>query len=566
MKPQLSLGRYQDAFESELRRASEESFVGRIWARDPGVWKNDPAHTAIIGRSLGWLNVVRDMKGRTGEILRFTEDVRTRGFRTACLLGMGGSSLCPEVCALTFGAKPGFLRLIVLDTTDPATILDAEKRMNLAETLFVVSSKSGGTIESSSLEKYFYAKLREVKGNAAGENFVAITDPGTSLERLAHEQGYRKAFLNPADIGGRYSALSFFGLVPMALLGMDVDAVLDRASAVADQCRATDAEENPGLRLGVALGTLARAGRDKATFVFAPEIAAFGYWVEQLVAESTGKEGVGIVPVEGEPAAAVPVYQGDRVFVHVDVAGKNDPAVHSLLRALEEAGHPVLRWQLVDTMGIAGEFFLWEFATAVAGAVMRIDPFDQPNVQESKDNTRRIIQRYEQGGKVDDGRPLLTEGPLSLFGPPELARENSLPAALAKFLEGAGPSDYVALLAYVQRSAATETALQVIRAGLLNRTQRATTLGFGPRFLHSTGQLHKGGANTGLFIQITAADPEDAAIPGERYSFGILKKAQSSGDLEALRKHGCRAIRVHIDGGLEEGLRLLDRTFGEVRP
>ncbi len=561
MRPQLSLGRYQDRFDEELRRAGTQSYVDRIWARDPSLWKDEPEHAKIISRSLGWLTVAQGMKSRVDEIGQFTEEVRRRKLTTACLLGMGGSSLCPEVCALTFGNGPGYPTLVVLDTTDPASIHAAEKQMDLAHTLFLVSSKSGGTIESSSLQKYFYEKVRALKGNSAGENFVAITDPGTALEQLAGELSFLRVFLNPSDIGGRYSALSFFGLVPMALLGLDLAAVLERAGRIARQCRATDPEANPGLSLGVALGTLAREGRDKATFVLAPEIAAFGYWVEQLVAESTGKDGVGIVPVEGEPLGQPAVYQHDRVFIQIDVAGKVDPAVHTRLRALEEAGHPVLRWELSDTMDLAGEVFLWEFATAVAGAVMGIDPFDQPNVQESKDNTRRLIQKYEQTGEIEDGRPAVTESILSLYGPPQIAAGKSLRDALDAFLGTAGPNDYVALLAYVRRSADVTASLQAMRNAIRDNTRRATTLGFGPRFLHSTGQLHKGGANTGLFIQVTAADADDIPIPGEKYSFGVLKKAQSSGDLQALAEHGCRAVRVHIAGHLREGLGLLGQAF-----
>ncbi len=565
MGPQLSLGKFRDRFDEELRRAAAQSYVDRIWARDTRLWKTEPEHARIISRSLGWLDVVQDMKSRADDIASLADEVRRRGYTTACLLGMGGSSLCPEVCALTFGTRPGYLSLVVLDTTDPATILDAGKRMDLAHTLFLVSSKSGGTIESSSLQKYFYQKVRDLKGASAGQNFAAITDPGTSLEKLARELGFLRVFLNPSDIGGRYSALSFFGLVPMGLLGLDLAEVLRRAESMAAQCRNTDPEENPGLRLGVALGTLAREGRDKATFVFDPGIAAFGSWVEQLVAESTGKDGVGIVPVEGETLGEPALYGQDRVFVHTGLKGRNDPAVHARLRALEDAGHPVLHWELSDTMDLAGEFLLWEFATAVAGAVMGIDPFDQPNVQESKDNTARLIQRYEQTGIIDDGRPVLTESTLSLYAPPQITAGKSLRGALDAFLGSAGPCDYVALMAYIGRSIDATASLQAMRDAIREKTRRATTLGFGPRFLHSTGQLHKGGANKGVFLQITAADPEDVAIPGEKYSFGVLKRAQSSGDLQALAEHGRRAVRIHIDGDLHEGLELLGRALGQGR-
>jgi glucose-6-phosphate isomerase len=558
MKPEFSLGKYRPDFEQALGEAASKSYVKRIWARDPALWKDEDAHQKIIRKSLGWLTVAEEMKENLREIQRFSDSVRGEGFTTVCLLGMGGSSLCPEVAASTFGTREGFLKLVVLDTTVPASLLAAEKGLDLARTLFLVSSKSGGTIESASLQKYFFEKVRASKGSNAGASFAAITDPGTPLEKLGHDQGFRRVFLNQPDIGGRYSALSYFGLVPMALIGVDVASLLDRATNMAAECRQEDPQSNPGLQVGVALGMLALHGVDKATFVLGPEFEAFGYWVEQLIAESTGKDGNGVVPIEGEVLGVPAVYQQDRVFIHLDLAGKPEPFVHAQLHALEQAGHPVLRWELRDKLDLGCEFFLWEFATAAAGAVMRINPFDQPNVKESKDNTQRLIEHFYATGKIDERAPVTQEKLLSLWCDPietlSPGGQAGLLSSLRDFLRLARPRDYIALLAYVERSPATSAAMRVIRGVLRDNLRRATTLGYGPRFLHSTGQLHKGGANNGIFIQLTAADPRDVAVPGERYTFDTLKRAQSSGDFEALVKHGRRAVRLHIDGDVAEGL------------
>jgi transaldolase / glucose-6-phosphate isomerase len=564
MKERFALGKYREAVDEAGAAAVRESWVDRIWAKNPSLWKDDPAHGKIIEGSLGWLTIARDMRPRVQEIQSFVESVRGMGFKTACLLGMGGSSLCPEVSAATFGTRTGYLELVVLDTTDPVSIITAENALDLPRTLFVVASKSGGTIESASLQKYFYEKLWEMKGEKAGENFIAITDPGSPLDRLAQDLAFLQIFRNPKDIGGRFSALSYFGLVPMVLIGVDLDAILDRALRTAENCRGADPSVNPGLRLGIALGVLARSGRDKVTLVLPPEIHTFGYWVEQLVAESTGKEGVGILPVEGEPLAASAVYQDDRVFVGITPAGKGEPAVDVQLRRLEGDGHPVLRLEIDDALDLGGEFFLWEFATAVAGAVLKINPFDQPNVRESKDNTQRLIRQYLDTGLFEVTKPLAMDGLLSLYCFPEMAAKillstggagkNGLRAALAAFFKLIRPHDYFALLAYLERSKENSRLLATIRLSLRDKLRAATTLGFGPRFLHSTGQLHKGGPNNGLFLQITAADADDLSIPGDGYSFGTLKKAQATGDLQSLEMHGRRALRLHIDGDIKEGL------------
>ncbi len=576
MNERYSLGRYWSLVDRAVEEAGEKSYVRRIWAKDATLWKDQPEHQRIIRNALGWLTVAADMGGHAAELQAFADSVRKAGFSSACLLGMGGSSLCPEVCAITFGTKPGFLNLIVLDTTDPATISSAENRIDLMRTLFIVSSKSGGTIESASLHKYFYDKVARTNPDQAGKHFIAITDPGTVLEKLALDQGFLRLFLNPTDIGGRYSALSYFGLVPMALLGIDVPELLQRADRMALRCQSSAAaSENPGLVLGVTLGALARERRDKVTFVLEPEIAGLGYWLEQLIAESTGKENVGILPVEGEPLGDPPFYGEDRVFVHLGLSGSQNPAADEKIRALENSGHPVLRWKLTDKLDLGAEFFRWEFATAVAGAVLGINAFDQPNVQESKDNTQRLIREYLDRGRLPEEAPALKEGDFSVFCASELANRLGLPKhsaanpfptmkALETFFRMAQPGDYVAFLAYLEMSEQNHAALNELRKPVRDKLKAATTLGFGPRFLHSTGQLHKGGGNNGFFIQITAADQSDLSIPGEAYSFGTLKKAQALGDLQSLQMHGRRALRLHIDGNYSAGLKGLTGIMSDI--
>jgi glucose-6-phosphate isomerase len=542
------LGGYQEAVDRAVAEAAEKSYARRIWDKDATLWKSEPEHVAIIQNALGWLDVARNMLGHVAEIQDFAEVIRSRNYSGACLLGMGGSSLCPEVCATTFGNKTGYPPLVVLDTTDPAAIIAAERKLDLQRTLFIVSSKSGGTIESSSLQKYFYQKLSPLKGERAGENFMAITDPGTSLERLALDQKFTRVFLNPKDIGGRYSALSYFGLVPMALLGIDIAQIRERALAMAERCSASlPAQENPGIVLGAALGVLAsqkRQRRDKVTFVLSGEIAALGFWIEQLVAESTGKEGTGIVPIEGETLA--PAYPGDRVFVHIGLAGSREADLEQKLKSLANSGHPVIRLELKDKMDLGAEFFRWEFATAVAGIILGINPFDQPNVKESKDNTQRLVGEYLKTERLEGSTPVSVD---------EKILEDFF-----KLLRS-GNGDYVAILAYVERSQASIERLQSLRHTIRDRFNVATTYGFGPRFLHSTGQLHKGGADNGLFLQITVEDREKLTIPGENYSFSTLKKAQALGDLQALREHGRRVLALQIDGDLHQGLDRLQQTI-----
>ena len=549
----FELGPCAAEFEAALAEARRTELVRRIWARDPAAWKADPAHQAIIGNALGWLTIAQSMISKVAELEALAADVRGR-FASVLLLGMGGSSLAPEVAASVFGARPGFPRLAILDTTDPDQIGAAERGVELSRTLFLVSSKSGGTIESASLASYFHEKLARSGAPRPGESFVAITDAGTSLERLAREKGYRRVLTNPSDIGGRYSALSYFGLAPMAMIGVDVGALERRACAMTERCaERVEGRANPGLALGAALAAAARRGRDKLTLVLQPPIEALGSWLEQLVAESTGKEGRGIVPVDGEELAEPACYDADRIFVSLAVGDGTHP--EAKLRALEAAGHPVVRLALADRLDLGAEFFRWEMATAVAGALLEIDPFDQPNVQESKDNTTRLIRLFEKTGRLNEPPPALVEGGLRLVA---MTPGDGEPAGLAeevrRHFDRARAGDYAALLAYLPRSPALDAPLARIRRLVRDRRRIATTLGYGPRFLHSTGQLHKGGADIGLFLQITASGRRDIDIPGARYSFGTLQRAQALGDFQALAARGRRILWLDLAAPLEPAL------------
>ena len=552
-------GSLRSAVDATLARLEEQKFPQRLWERDPSLWKNDPGHQAVIRNALGWLRVSHAMLGHFDAIASFVQEVRAAGFTQAVVLGMGGSSLCPDVCRATFGTAPGFLQLHVLDSTVPASVAGIAESVDLAHTLFIVSSKSGGTVEPNSFFKYFYERVRALKGERAGENFVAITDPGTALEKLASEKKFRRVFPGVPDIGGRYSALSNFGMVPAALAGVDVQTLLERAERMVHASGAcVPAKENPGMVLGATLAEAARGGRDKITFVISRGIESFADWVEQLIAESTGKEGKGLLPVAGEPLGDPGVYGNDRIFVHLELETEAEGSVEQALGALEAAGHPVIRISLRDKFDLGQEFFRWEVATATAGALLGIDPFDQPNVQESKDNTNRLLQQFLSQGKFGEEGPALEAEGLQFYCSPEirasLGMAQGAPGGkwplpegfLAAFLSQARPGDYVALMAYLEPSAEHTAALQSVRARLRDSLRLATTLGYGPRFLHSTGQLHKGGPNKGLFIQITADDAQDLPIPGEPYSFSILKQAQALGDLRSLESKQRRVVRLHL--------------------
>ncbi len=547
-----SLGVYQDEVNQAFDRADQEHLAERIWQQDAGVWKQSPEHLAEIRDRLGWLNVAAMMHQQIEHLKQFAQEVRDAKFTSVVLCGMGGSSLCVEVFNQVLGSAPGYPKMYVLDTTDPATIKHLESQIDLANTLFVIASKSGGTVETLDHYRYFFDRVSAVKGNRAGENFApgtnfaAITDAGSGLEKTAQEKKFRRIFQNPSDLGGRYSALSYFGLVPAALMGIDLDRVLGGAEKMMGASGANvPTRENPGAWLGVILGTLAKAGRDKITFVMSPALESFGLWAEQLIAESTGKQGKGMVPIAGEPIGMPNVYGGDRVFVYLRL----DDALDKQVDALEQAGQPVVRLELGDKYDIGAEFFRWELATAVAGALLEIDPFDQPNVQESKDNTKRVLAQYE-ANKAFPVRPPTWEGKTAtLTWAQPFDGADDLRESIAAFLKLAKPGDYLALMAYLEQDAANDQAFTAVRVAIRDALKLATTLGYGPRFLHSTGQLHKGGANNILAVQITADDTVDVPVPGEPYTFGTLKHAQALGDWQALVQHGRRALQIHLKRG-----------------
>ncbi|MGH9881521.1 MAG: bifunctional transaldolase/phosoglucose isomerase, partial [Pyrinomonadaceae bacterium] len=555
-----------DLVSTALAEAERADVVRRIWNRDALLWKAEAAHQKIIANSLGWLTVADKMNVVVDDLREFADSIRESGFRQVMLCGMGGSSLCPEVLARTFGPQPGFPQLVVLDSTDPDFIAALRSRINLERCLFVIASKSGTTTEPLVFYKYWFAEVAQRKSNP-GDSFVIITDPGAPILDEAREKKFRRVILNQPDIGGRYSALSNFGMAPAALMGLDVSGLLARAQAMAELCGPTSpAGENPGALLGAVMGECARAGRDKLTIVTDRKLATLGLWIEQLVAESTGKEGKGILPVNGESLGGPEDYNDDRVFVSVSI-GEPEGEIESGLRVLEAAGYPVVFRTLKDAYDLGAEFFLWEFATALAGWRLGINPFDQPNVQESKDATKRLLETFTDQGALPEQSPLVSDGMLTIYASARaraVLPGNSVLEALRAHLSSARPGDYVAFLNYLEETPAIETALQSIRTYVRNRTRCATTVGYGPRFLHSTGQMHKGGPDTGIFIQITAPDEVDLPIPGEPYTFSILKQAQALGDFEALASRGRRAIRVDLGADAAAGLARLDELIVEA--
>ena len=499
--------------------------IERIWTRDHTLWKSNPTE---IDNRLGWLTVLDHMQDGLSDLRSFAQAAREARTTDVVLLGMGGSSLGPEVLRCTFGSSKGAPRLWVLDSTVPGWVRQVTNAIQPARTLFLVASKSGGTIEVMSLFAHFWKLVHQTKGHRGGAQFVAITDPGTGLEQLARERGFWRTFTNQPDIGGRYSVLSYFGLVPAALLGLDVGKLLARALAIREACRHTAAKDNPGAALGGMMAAMARSGRDKVTLLTSPALTSFGLWVEQLLAESTGKEGTGLIPIAGEPLASPAAYGSDRVFVSLRLRGDRNASLDRTVSALQRAGHPVYPLQLKDRYDLGGEFFRWEFATAIAGHALGIHPFDQPNVQESKDNTGRVLKEVETQGALPS---------LAVLTPKQ---------ALTQLLEQAAPNRYVAILAYTTPSSQLEAALRALRKALMVRHHLATTAGYGPRYLHSTGQLHKGGPNSGLFLELVDTMKPDLAVPEKFYTFGTLAQAQAIGDLQSLHTHQRPAVRIAL--------------------
>ncbi len=559
--------------DDRIHRALSERWAERLWERDATLWTEDPSVAARIGHRLGWLEAPETFADRTDELVAFAAAVVEEGFERAVLCGMGGSSLAPEVLDRAFPRSAHGIPLNVLDSTDPTAVRAATADADLARTLFVVASKSGTTTETLAFLAHFWQLVHEAHGRGpeaeVGEHFVAITDPGKSLEAFPRSGAFRSVFLNPEDVGGRYSALTYVGMVPAALLGLELDELMRGARLMAERCRATD-ETNPGIWLGAALAALARAGRDKLTFVIEPSLVAFGAWAEQLIAESTGKQGTGIVPVDGEPLGEPAVYGTDRVFLRLGRASSRDwrGATDAALDALSEHGHPVIDLLLEGGEWLGGEFFRWEFATAVAGAALGIDPFDEPNVTESKDNTRRVLAAFGETGSLPHDPPLREEGRLRFFGdaPLRLTEPGTdLTTELRRHLDRARPNGYISIQSYLAATPAREAALRDLQRTLRDSTHRAVTLGYGPRFLHSTGQSHKGGTPSGCFVQLVGGHPDDLPIPGRRETFGVLIEAQALGDFASLESHDLPVLRIHLsddpDAGLAELRTVVERAL-----
>jgi transaldolase / glucose-6-phosphate isomerase len=549
------------ALQSEVAKAHEawrlDKKAERLWRKDATLWTGGDESDW-----LGWLHVIDD-ELRDLETLRdFARGVRAEGFSDVLLLGMGGSSLGPEVLAKSLGSAPGYPKLHVLDSTDPEQVRRFERGMDIRRTLFIVSSKSGTTLEPNALLDYFFARTSAVIGKAAGRHFIAITDPGSRLQDTAAQKGFRGVFLGVPSIGGRYSVLSKFGLVPLAASGHDVHAFLDAAGVMAKACGPEmPALENPGVALGLAIGVLAREGRDKLTVVASPSIAPFAAWIEQLVAESTGKNGQGVIPIAGEPLGEPTVYDAHRLFLYLCDTSDLHHAQEQAVDRLEHAGHPIVRISLASPKLLAQEFFRFELATAVAGAVLGVNPFDQPDVEASKVATREVTAAFERTGSLPSEPAVFEEDRIALYadlGNAEALRKLGASATLASWFKAhfarLADGDYFAVLAYIDATAARLSALQNLRTAARDRKRVATCLQFGPRFLHSTGQAYKGGPNSGVFLQLTAPATSDLAIPGRSASFGVIEAAQAQGDFRVLAERGRRVLRAHIAGEVDEGI------------
>lgn len=536
---EVKLGKYHAQVEAVVADLKQRLVVERIWQKDHTLWKPDP--TEITNR-LGWLMATDLMLEQVLALKSFAQEVQGDGFRHIVLLGMGGSSFGAEVLGKTFGSAEGYPELIVLDSTLPANVQAVTDTVDPAHTLFLVSSKSGTTIESICLWRYFKSLVVSAIGKGkAGKNFVAITDSGTPLAKLAEEERFRRTFLNPSDIGGRYSVLSFFGLVPAALIGVDITVLLERAARLQARCAASEPiHENPGAQLGAVVSTLVSQKRDKLTIVTSPVISSFGLWIEQLVAESTGKEGKGIIPVVGEPLIEPVYYGNDRLFIFLRLDGDDNSGIDVAINHIKSAGQPMVLIEMPDIYDLGAEFFRWEFATAVAGAVLGIHPFDQPNVQLAKQATDRLLQDYIASGKLPKAEA--TDSPSEL---------------LAK----AGTGAYLAVIAYLKQTSQVDRVIADFRREVARKYHIATMLGYGPRYLHSTGQLHKGGPETGLFLEITAEHEKDIPIPGKPYTFGVLADAQALGDLQALQRLGRSVARIHL---AHHDIAALSRLLSEI--
>jgi transaldolase/glucose-6-phosphate isomerase len=557
------------AVKATLEDWKSNNKVQRLWARDASLWTNTDE-----SKWLGWLGIVDEQIKNLDNFKKLAQEIRGAGFTHAVLLGMGGSSLCVEVLKLTFGHVAGSPEFLVLDSTDPAQIKTLESKLDLAKTVFVVSSKSGSTLEPNIFKQYFYERVKQKVGaGEVGKHFIAVTDPGSHMQKVAEGDGFRHVFFGLPSIGGRYSALSDFGAVPGAIQGIDVGKFFERAKKMVTACGAgVAADQNPGVILGAILGTLAKGGRDKVTIFTSPGISDLGAWLEQLLAESTGKEGHGIIPVDRERLSSPEVYGNDRVFAYLRLESGPDAGQDAAVAALEKAGQPVVRIAVPEIYDIAQEFFRWEIATAVAGSVIGINAFNQPDVEASKIETRKLTDAYEKSGSLPSESPVLQDAGVKLFTDEKnaaaLKQAAGGNATLAGYLKAhlgrLKAGDYFAVLGYIQMNDAHESQLQAIRHLVRDKRHVATCLGFGPRFLHSTGQAYKGGPNSGVFLQITCDDANDLPVPGQKYTFGIVKAAQARGDFQVLAERNRRALRVHLGANVAAGLDTLQRAIQQA--
>jgi glucose-6-phosphate isomerase len=540
--------------------------IDRFWKKDPGLWTRDGEE-----QWMGWIDIVERQQKDLSSFAALAGDVQTADLQSVLLLGMGGSSLCPEVLAKTFGQQEGFPALRIVDSTDPAEVMAACDEVNLADSLVVVASKSGSTLEPNILKQYFFEEVtRFVGSEEVGNRFVAITEPGSKMEQVAKADSFRYIFYGDPQIGGRYSALSNFGIVAATVIGLDIGKLLDEAAKAVAEAK-QPVQSNNGVQLGLLLGSAANAGRDKITIFTSPEIYDLGAWLEQLIAESTGKQGKGITPVDREAIGPPSVYGNDRVFAYVRLKSTSDSSQDAKVAALEAAGHPVVQIEIDDLYEIFGQFFTWEIATAVAGSVMGINPFNQPDVEAAKIETRSLTEAYEKSGKLPERKPVLTEAGIEVYATEAYAatlkaaaQNATLIGYLRAHLDQLHAGDYFATLAFLPMFDEHEAAIQSFRHKVRDRKRVATCLGFGPRFLHSTGQDYKGGPNTGVFLQITAKHADDMDIPGQKYSFGVVIDAQAAGDLSVLEARGRRALRIHLGTDVGAGLKALNAAFSAI--
>lgn len=540
--------------EARLSLWQKQNIPSRLWNCDPAIWKENPAEQKELADRLGWLNKPYKMLDKYDELKQFADEIKNT-YTNILLLGMGGSSLAPEVFSKTFGSKPGYPKLEIVDNTHPLNVKRIAETYNLSKTLFIVASKSGGTIETMSFFYFFYNEVSKSNKNP-GEQFVALTDPNTWLENFATEKKFRKIFTTPGDVGGRYSALTYFGMLPAALMGIDVERFLINAKEIADECQSyVEAKKNPGFALGAALGELYENGQDKITFYVSSSFSSFPQWAEQLVAESTGKDGKGILPICDEEISPVAFYKDDRVYIFIKLISDDNLNLDRFASDLIAAQKPVLVFELDDVYQLAKEFYRWEIATALSSVVLKIHPFDQPDVQFAKMLAGESLKAYKANGKLPETPAAITEGAISLIdNKNQFAKTDSIESALNKFLAKADEHDYVSLMSFTEYGSEVTSALQTLRNKIAAKYALATTIGFGPRFLHSTGQLHKGGKNNGLFIQITNEIKNDVVVPDQGYSFGVLITAQAQGDFNALANKNRRVISLHITGDLVEAI------------